>query len=191
MSNEIIGVIGRPLQIIAEIKDSGPQGPPGKDGRDGVDGEVTQAQLDAVVHDLDRHLADIVHTDEVNSTKKYPSAAVTYAHGQNLKSLNNKFPVYNNESQAGISNIETFDTLEEFVNALPTCMFVKNTWDIKSILPDVPTGLSSTYNVLVVIKPVSNYIKIEFVNCVSNRTYTKTRYGTTYTAWKVVDSTDV
>lgn len=38
----------------------------------------------------DAHLADIVQTDEVNSSTKYPSAAVTYVHGQEIDALNNR-----------------------------------------------------------------------------------------------------
>lgn len=44
--------------------------------------------------ELATHLADIVHTDEVNSTVKYPSAAVTYQHGQEIDEINSKLSVF-------------------------------------------------------------------------------------------------
>lgn len=57
-----------------------------------IDSEITNISdsVTDLVTKLATHLGQIVQTDEVNSSEKYPSAAVTYAHGQAIALLNNK-----------------------------------------------------------------------------------------------------
>lgn len=47
-----------------------------------------------LTNQFNAHKADIVHTDEVNSTVKYPSAAVTYQHGREIDEINSKLSVF-------------------------------------------------------------------------------------------------
>jgi hypothetical protein len=50
--------------------------------------------IDDIDTALENHLNNIVQTDAVNDTVKYPSAAVTYAHGQTIAALNNNLVNY-------------------------------------------------------------------------------------------------
>jgi hypothetical protein len=45
--------------------------------------------IDDIDTALENHLNNIVQTDAINDTTKYPSTAVTYAHGQAIATLNN------------------------------------------------------------------------------------------------------
>jgi len=51
--------------------------------------QYTDQEIAEVSQELDAHKADIVQTDEVNSSEKYPSSAVTYVHGQRISKIEN------------------------------------------------------------------------------------------------------
>lgn len=127
-----------------------------------VDGRLT-----AVEQNIDGHLADIVQTTEVNSSTKYPSAAVTFS----LKNL-----ISGIEAQLQGSQVQD-------LNALSDTFLVRG---YAAGAANAPTAGADG----VVLQFVGTYtVQIAFTSG-SNDMYHRTKYGT-WRGWKKVTSTSL